>query len=356
MKHTFVRLAAVAAAGAMAITGLVGCSSGGTSDDRGGDKKISVGFSLKTQDAPYFVALGEAIKKHGEEKGWDVSVLDAGNDVQQEASNLETFVSQKKDVIFIDPVEPEAALPSIALAHESGIPVIAVDNAAAKGAKIVTNVYANNPENARLVGEAYAQSTAEPIEGVILSGSKVDLGSYQRRVGLLAGIIEQRTGQSAADALAEAEELEQMLKDKGSAAYPDAQLKIVAQGFGNWSEDGGLQAMEDLITANPNITTVLGENDDMLFGAMTALANAGKDDVDIVAAADGAAKALTLIADGKYFATGLNSPDLIGETAVNIAAQILSGEKTADDFDFVTLTEAVAITKENVAQYKDRGF
>ena len=161
---------------------------------------------------------------------------------------------------------------------------------------------------------------------------------------------------SAAGTAMASEKLEQTLKDTGSAAYPDAQLKIVAQGFGEWSEDGGLQAMEDLITANPNITTVLGENDDMLFGAMTALANAGKDDVDIVAAADGAAKALTLIADGKYFATGLNSPDLIGETAVDIAAQILSGEKTAEDFDFVTLTEAVAITKENVAQYTDRGF
>lgn len=356
MNQRLVRLAAMVVASATGVALLAGCSSAANSTDSDGSDKISVGFSLKTQDAPYFVALGEAIQRYGEEQGWDVTVLDAGNDVQQEASNLETFASQRKDIIFIDPVEPEAALPGIALADEAGIPVIAVDNAVAEGAKIVTNVYANNPENARLVGESYAEANPDPIEAVVLSGSKVDLGSYQRRVGLLAGIIEYRTQQSADDALAAAEELEQEFKDRGSADYPDAQLKIAAQGFGDWSEEGGLQAMEDLITANPNITTVFGENDDMLFGAMTALENVGKDDVDIVAAADGASKALELIASGDYFATGLNSPDLIGETAVKIGAQILSGEKNADHFDFVTLTEPVAITKENVDEYMERGF
>ncbi|MGX1695535.1 substrate-binding domain-containing protein [Microbacterium keratanolyticum] len=356
MKNKSARLSAMVVTAATTVALLAGCATAPSSGDSTDSERVSVGFSLKTQDAPYFVALGEAIKRYGEDLGWDVTVLDAGNDVQQEASNLETFVSQRKDVIFIDPVEPEAALPSIALAADSEIPVIAVDNAAAEGARIVTNVYANNPENARLVGLAYAEANNDPIEAVILSGSKVDLGSYQRRVGLLAGVIEYRTQKSAEVALADAVALEQALKDNGSASYAEAQLKLVAQGFGDWSEEGGLQAMEDLITANPNVTTVFGENDNMLFGAMTALQNAGKSDIDMVAAADGAAKALSLIAAGEYFATGLNSPDLIAETAVAIAAQILAGKKSADEFDFVTLTEPVAITKKNVEQYMDRGF
>lgn len=350
----YVRLTLVLATAA-SVALFTGCSaSGGEAATEG--EKVSVGFSLKTQDAPYFVALADAIEKYGEEKGWDVTVLDAGNDVQQETSNLQTFVTQNKDVIFIDPIEPEAALPSIASAEKAGIPVIAVDNAVAEGAKVVTNVYANSLENARMVGEAYAKSTDDPIAGIILSGSKVDIGSYQRRVGLLAGIIEHRTEQSADESIDEAKELEQTLKDSGSAEYSDADLKIVAQGFGEWTESGGLRAAEDLVTAHPDITTAFGENDNMLFGAMTALENAGMDDVDIVAAADGAKKALELIAEGEYFATGLNSPDLIAETAVKIAEQILSGSKKASDFDFITTTEPAAITKENVDQYMDRGF
>lgn len=344
-----------------AATALVGCGAAGSSPVGSvgapeGPHDISVGFSLKTQDAPYFVALGEAIQRHGEAQGWKVRVLDAGNDVQREAANLETFTSQGMDVIFIDPIEPDAALSSIALADAEGIPVIAVDNAVAEGAKIVTNVYADNPENARLVGIAYAEANSEPIRGIVLSGSKVDLGSLQRRTGLLAGIIEHRVGNTAEEAWAVAAELEQQLKDTGSTSYLDASLEIVAQGFGEWSEDGGLRATEDLITAHPDITTVFGENDDMLFGAMKALENAGLENVDLVAAADGAQRALDLIAEGRQFATGLNSPDLIAETAVSIASQILSGEKVASDFPFVTLTEPAAITKENVAKFAGRGF
>lgn len=333
-----------------------GPGDGGADGGSSSGDNISVGFSLKTQDAPFFVALADGIKKHGEAQGWDVTVLDAGNDVQKEAANLETFTTQGKDVIFIDPIEPDAALTSIAKASEQNIPVIAVDNATAEGAKVVTNVYANNPENARLVGVEYAKAFDSEINGIILSGSKVDLGSLQRRTGLLAGIIEQRTGATAEDAWKQAETVEQELKDRGSASFPEASINIVAQGFGEWSEEGGLKATEDLITAHPDITTVFGENDNMLFGAKKALENAGLTDVHLVAAADGAQTALDLIAAGDYFATGLNSPDLIAETAVNIAAEILSGTKSADDYPFITLTEPAAITKENVADFSGRGF
>ena len=335
-----------------------GCSStkSPTDEKTDGDSKISVGFSLKTQDAPYFVALGEAIERYGKEKGWEVTVLDAGNSVEKESANLEAFTSQGKDIIFIDPIEPDAALTGIATADAAGIPVIAVDNAAAEGARIVTNVYANNPENARLVGVAYANAREDQIKGIILSGSKIDLGSLQRRTGLLAGIIEHRSGKSADESWNIAAAMEQELKDRGSVSNPDLQLEIVAQGFGDWSEEGGLKATEDLLAAHPDVTTIFGENDNMLFGASTALANANLSSVDLVAAADGAQKALDLIAKGEYFATGLNSPDLIAETAIEIAASILDQSKTAEDFPFITLTNPAAITKENVEEFKGRGF
>lgn len=341
-----------------AILVVSGCSSTEVpkTEEGDGESRISVGFSLKTQDAPYFVAIGEAIERYGKEKGWEVTVLDAGNSVEKESANLEAFTSQGKDVIFIDPIEPDAALAGIAAADEAGIPVIAVDNAAAEGAKIVTNVYANNPENARLVGVAYATAKEDQIKGIMLSGSKIDLGSLQRRTGLLAGIIEHRSGKSAEESWTMAVDMEQELKDRGSVSNSELQLEIVAQGFGDWSEEGGLKATEDLLAAHPDVTTIFGENDNMLFGAMTALTNANLSNVDLVAAADGAQKALDLIAEGKYFATGLNSPDLIAETAVEIAASILDESKTAEDFPFITLTNPAAITKENVADFLGRGF
>ncbi len=95
---------------------------------------------------------------------------------------------------------------------------------------------------------------------------------------------------------------------------------------------------------------ILGENDSMVLGAMKALEASGKTDVLVLAAADGQKEALALIKEGQYGATGLNDPDLVARTAVDIGLQALSGELGAD-FPKLVLTEPAVITEENVDQF-----
>ena len=111
-----------------------------------------------------------------------------------------------------------------------------------------------------------------------------------------------------------------------------------------------------MITANTDITTILGENDDMVIGAGVAVDNANLENVDLVAAADGSQRAYDLIKEGKYFATGENSPVLVGNLALDIAQQVLVDGKTKEDFERVTMTSAVAVTKDNVDERYDYGF
>ena len=144
--------------------------------------------------------------------------------------------------------------------------------------------------------------------------------------------------------------------DNGKAQNEEAHFYVLGQGWSNWSEDGGLQAAEDLITANTDITTILGENDDMVIGAGVAVDNANLENVDLVAAADGSQRAYDLIKEGKYFATGENSPVLVGNLALDIAQQVLVDGKTKEDFERVTMTSAVAVTKDNVDERYDYGF
>ena len=130
----------------------------------------------------------------------------------------------------------------------------------------------------------------------------------ERRLGVLRGILE---GQLVSD---------------GKAGF-----EVVAQGWGAWNNDGGLKAMEDILTAHPDINVVLGENDSMVLGARKALEAAGKvNDVLLVAAADGQKEALQMIKDGKYGATGLNDPDLVGRTAVDVGLKAVDGKLAAD--------------------------
>lgn len=356
MKKRFVFASAVLATSVFAAA--CGETEGETTGSGGdGEEKIEVGFALKTQDSPYFVSLAEKVEEYAEEHGWEVTVLDAGGDVQQEAANMETFIAQGKDLIFLDAIEPDAVVPSIDSAAEAGIPVINLDSGVAEEANDVTTVYSDNKQNGRMVGLAYAEKMGdEEIKAIILSGAKGNVAGYERRTGLFAGIIEGKLGVSEEEAWKLAEEFEAELSSKGKAANEDAKFSVVGQGWGNWTEEEGLKAAEDLVTANPDLTTALGENDQMLFGAMTALENAGVEGVDIVAAADGAIEAFDLIKEGTYFATGLNSPTLVAEKGVEIAKEILVDGKDPESYDEVTLTEPAAITEDNVDEYYDLGF
>lgn len=348
------------ALGGFATVTLAACGgnggSGGSSDGGGGEK-FSIGFALKVQDAPYFVSLAEKVKEFGSEYGWDITVLDAGGDLQQESANMDTFIAQGKDLIFVDAIEPDAIVPKINAAAEMGIPVINLDSGVSEDANDVTTVYSDNKENGRLVGVAYAEHVGdEEIDAVILSGAQGNVAGLERRTGLFAGIIQGKLGIEEDEAWTLAEEFEQELTSSGKASNDEAGFHVLGQGWGEWTEPVGLAAAEDLITANPNITAFLGENDDMLFGAITALGTSGLQDVDIVAAADGAQEAMDMIREGTYFATGLNSPSLVAQKGVDIAYEILVDGADADSYERITLTKPAAITAENVDEYYDLGF
>ena len=193
----------------------------------------------------------------------------------------------------------------------------------------------------------------EEIISVLLSGVKGAVVSQERRTGLMAGIIEARTGCSEEQAWQEAKAMEQELIDNGKATHEGAKFSINGQGWGNWTSDEGLPAMEDLIVANKDMNLVLGENDNMLLGAMTAIENAGlSDQIQLAAAADGQKEAIKLIMDGtNYKATGENNPYVVAQMAIEIADEVLNQGKTQDDYEDVTRTPANCITPENAKDF-----
>lgn len=330
----------------------VGCSSQSTATST--KKQLNVGFAIKTQDSPYFVSLVNTVKKLGKAEGWNITVLDANGDTSQETKNVETFISQKMDLIFLDSVDPDACIPVINEAADAKIGVINLDSGVGKGAKDITTVYSDNKQNGRLVGLAYAKKMGSAkIISILLSGAKGNVAGYERRTGVFAGIIQGKTGVTEAEAWKAADAFDVKLLANGKATDAAANFSVVGQGWGKWTREDGLKAAEDLITANPKITTVIGENDQMLFGAMTGLKNANIKGVDIVAAADGAKEAYKLIQDGQYFATGENSPVKVATLGIKIAKDILVNGKDKGSYPAITMTTPNAVTKANVAKFYD---
>lgn len=365
------RLVSILLCAAMVTTMAVACgsdkSSDGSSDSGTEEEAFKIGFALKTQDSPYFVSLGEQVQKLADERGWECTILDANGDSTKERENVETFVSQGMDLIFLDAVEPESAISTINAAADADIPVINLDSGGVEESEQCTTVYSDNKENGRLCGIAYVEYLEaegrgeEAIKAILLSGAKGNTAGQERRMGLFAGIIQGKTGCTEDEAWDAAQKLEDDLTANGKAENADANFTVAGQGWGNWTKEEGLTAAEDLITANKDLTCVLGENDQMLFGALDALDNAKIEGVDIVAAADGAKEAYDLIKENEtaknpYIVTGENSPTMVAQKGYEIAEEVLVDGNDWRSYDPVTLTEAIAVTKDNVDERYDYGF
>ncbi|MEG0108617.1 MAG: substrate-binding domain-containing protein, partial [Lachnospiraceae bacterium] len=206
---------------AMVASMAVGCASKKeSSSDTEKKAEFKVGFAIKTQDSPYFVALVKAVKELADKEGWKCTVLDAGGDTAKEAENMDTFVAQGMDLIFLDSVEPDACIPSIDAAAEAEIPVINLDSGVGK-CNQCTTVYSDNKQNGRLCGKAYVEylkannKADQEIVSVLLSGVKGNVAGQERRMGLFAGIIEARTGCTEEEAWTASQKFEDELTAGG---------------------------------------------------------------------------------------------------------------------------------------------
>jgi ribose transport system substrate-binding protein len=288
-----------------------------------------IGISMKTLNAPYFAAQEAAAKDQAAKAGCQVATADAQNDMGKQIGDVEDMVSKGVNLLIINAADPQGLVPAINAAAAAGVKVVAIDSTVDPKAKYITLIQSSNDQNGFQVGQWLAQSTAgKELKIALLSGEKGNVVGQERRLGVFRGLVE---GQ---------------LVNGGKVGFA-----VVGQGWGGWTHEGGLKAMEDLLVAHPDINVVLGENDSMVLGARKALEAAGKaNDVLLVAAADGQKEALQLIQEGQYGATGLNDPDLIARTAVDVGMKALDGSLPAD-FPRVDLTTPSAITKDNVAKF-----
>lgn len=289
----------------------------------------TIGLSMKTLNAPYFVAQVRSIEERVKARGMEFIYIDAQDDIIKQVATVEDLLARGIDLLIMNPLDPQALVMSTKTATRAGVPVLIIDSSIEPGADYITTIQSNNLRNGELVGEwLVKQMEGESIKAAVLSGAQGNPVGKERRQGIFRGIIEQQ------------------LRSAGSSSF-----ELVAQGWGNWTYQGGLAAMEDILVAHPGINVLISEQDAMAMGALQAIREAGlQDDILVVAAADGQKEAFELIKKGEYGATGLNNPVLIADLTIEIACRVLRGETA---FPKVIYTPAVCVTADNVDEYYD---
>ena len=197
--------------------------------------ECKIGISMKTLDAPYFAAQEVAAKARAEELGCTVMASDAGNDLNKQVADVEDMVAQGVQALIINPRDSQGLVPAVNAASDAGVKVVVIDSTIDPAAKFITLVQSSNSANGMLVGRWLADQTkGKDLKIALLSGDQGNEVGQERRLGVLAGLVE---GQ---------------LLNSGASRF-----EIVGQGWGLWGNEGGLAAMEDILTANPDVNVVL---------------------------------------------------------------------------------------------------
>ena len=128
--------------------------------------------------------------------------------------------------------------------------------------------------------------------------------------------------------------------------YPG--LKMVAQQSADFDRNKGMEVLESILQAHPDIDAVFCGNDAMAMGAYQALLSAGKADKVKVFGFDGAPEVVESIKEGKIVATAMQFPEVMANTAAINADEYLKGKR---DFPKKMPVAVELVTKEVVNDY-----
>ena len=250
-----------------------------------------IGLSVSTQNNPFFVTLVDGAKAKADELGLTLTVVDAGDDVTKQVSDIEDLCSKDISVLIVNPVDSDAVAGAIEAAKAKGIRVIAVDRAV-NGVEIDCQIASDNVLGAELATQFIVDTV----------GEGADVAELQGIAGASAAI------------------------DRGQGFHniADTKLNVVASQVANFDRTEGMTVMENILQANPNVKAVFAANDEMALGALEAAYGAGKDIV--IVGFDATDDAIAAIKAGKMDATIAQQPDLIGATSIEYAKKLMDGE------------------------------
>ncbi|MCG8508076.1 MAG: ribose ABC transporter substrate-binding protein RbsB [Rhodospirillales bacterium] len=251
---------------------------------------------VSTLNNPFFVTLKEGAEAKAGELGYKLLVLDSQNDPAKELANVEDVLNKNIALMMINPTDSDAVRSAIRAANRKNVPVVTLDRGAS-GGKVVSHVASDNVLGGQMAGDLV----------------KTTLGG-KGKVVELQGV----PGTSAARDRGEG--FNQSIKGSG--------ITVVAAQTADFDRTKGLNVMENILQAQPEIDAVFAHNDEMALGAIKAI-QAAKRKI-LVVGFDGTDDGVAAVNDGSMLATVAQQAGKIGSMGVETADKILKGQAVAD--------------------------
>lgn len=260
-----------------------------------GSKGARIAYMPPATEFNYYIAIGEGIKDNAAKHGISTFMLapQSGDDINGQMGMLQDVISQKVAAIILSTHDEHAAAPLVKRAVAAGIAVV-----------IVNSDIADFPAPVHAV-VGYGQRNGTHKEGdyalKLVAGKAMAIGILEGQPGYHS---DERCG-GFLDAI------------KGS------QLKVVASLDGKWNVEGGNAAAMDMLTAHPEIKMIFAANDYEVMGAAQAAKALGRTDLLLFGNDGDTGAGLEPIAQGIVTATVDTTPFVMGQIALEVAANVL---------------------------------
>ncbi|RYH12270.1 ABC transporter substrate-binding protein [Tropicimonas sp. IMCC6043] len=240
----------------------------------------------------------------------------AETQIAEQVNMVDNAVNRGVAGIVLAPSDPEALVPAVKRAYESGIPVVLIDSGISEAAAGTFQSFLSTDNCA--AGKLVAQKMIEETGGkgkVAIMSYVPGVGSEIGRVGCFQEYIEANSDIELLDPL-----------------YSQAQMATA------------LNQTTDVLAANPDLVGIYGANEPTAVGMARAIVQAGKAGQIVAIGFDGNADLQDFVKDGTLAATAVQGSFQMGEMGVQAVMDLLAGKKVDEFID----TGVVLATKDNI--------
>lgn len=236
--------------------------------------------------------------------------------VADQVSLVENAINRGVAGLVLAPSDPEALIPVVQRAYESGIPVVIIDSALGEGVEGAFQAFLSTDNCA--AGEQVAKRMIDEAG----TTGKVGIMSYVAGVGSEIGRVGCFT----------------------TYLQENSDLEIVGPLYSQSQMANALNQTTDMLASNPDLVGIFGANESTAVGMGRAIEQAGKAGQLTALGFDGNEDLQQFVRDGVLTATAVQGSFAMGEMGVQTVMDILAGE-TVEPF---INTGVVMVDKANI--------
>ncbi len=258
----------------------------------------------------------DALKAKCEEYGWTYEVFDSKQDANQQINMVNSAVSQGFNAIVIQPADNAALAPAMEAAADAGL--------------IVVSHYDMDP-SLGINDKIYQVLFGQKASGVLEAEEYIKACGEEGKVAIIAGLTGADNAQQRTEGFME-------VFDK----YPG--IEVVSTIYCDWDRQKAMAAAEDIITANPDLSAFIVQDDGMSWGVYEAIEAAGKTDQIKIASQGFYESSIEAIKDDKFLFTISYPAGFFARDAADMIKDVVDGKNP----ERIKTLGMLLVTKDNV--------